>query len=216
MSHTTEIKLKELNLRALELSKDTRLYVLNKCRPRGEILMSVTRPNGREQTVTVPATWIPVDLTLQSRFQEILDSPDFRRAVARGFVVPVDADEAEKFCAENQLAITELDRILNRADGSSTFAQNVGSGSGKPVVSERMEEIRSQVGSTAVKDESGQGVSGSVMQTVARSNSDNEGSISDREALSMLMGMSLNNAELDYIVKNSQQSTIKDWAASKL
>lgn len=215
MSISNEVKLKELNLRALEMSNDTRLYVVNRCSPRGEILMSVTRPNGREQTVTVPATWIPIDLTLQSRRQELLDSPDFRRAVARGYVVPVDADEAEEFCANNSMAVTELSRILNRAGGSSTFAQNVES-SGQSVTDKRMEEIRGQVGSVSAKDETGKGVSGPVMQTVARSNHEGEGSINDREALSILMGMQLTAHEYTYIVKNSQQASIKEWAASKL
>lgn len=210
-------KIKQISLREVEGGKDTRLFVINNTQPRGELIITVNSAN-RSQVVTIPATWVPVDLSLQSRSSEIIGSPDFRRAVARNFIILLDGDAAEDYINENNLAQTEIDRVLNRAGGQNFLAQNqnmssnVGAGS-------RMKEILEANGSHAVP-EAGQKtqdtVSGAVLQVVTRCNSDGEERLDEREGLGMLMGMNLSKADLKYIANNSQQSQLKEFAASKL
>lgn len=205
-------QLKRITQRELELSDDTRLFVLNNAEPRGDILLTIPKDKGRDQMVVIPPTWIPIDLTMQCRREDILNSPDFRRVLARQFVIAIDPDEAEKFFDVNSSAKVELDRILGRAEGNNTLAQN-------SVVTARKEEILAQHGSHAVPEDgkkSEETVSGQVLQVVMRCNSDAGDKLDEKEALALLMGMRLNRVELEYITKNSHQSSIKEYAASML
>jgi hypothetical protein len=90
----------------------------------------------------------------------------------------------------------------------------------QPRGSNRSDTIRQQVGSQVASTADGTtdapAISGAVMQTITRSNSTGPNAMTEREALSVLMGTSLTRADYDYIVKNSQHATIKDWAASSL
>lgn len=204
-------KLKSLTQRDLETSDDTRLFVLNNTEPRGEILISVPKDKGRDQLIVVPPTWIPMDLTMQCRRDDILSSPDFRRGLARQFLIAVDPDSAERMLEENETARVEFNRIMGRADGANTLAQNSNS--------DRVAAIKAQHGSHAVpetgkKEETT--VSGQVLQVVMRCNSDAEDKLDEKEGLALLMGMQLTKAELTYITTNSQQASIKEFAASQL
>ena len=183
--------------------------MLNNAEPRGDILINVPKDRGRDQMIVVPPTWIPIDLTMQCKREDILDSPDFRRVLARQFIIAVDPDQAEEFFAQNQTATVELNRVLGRAGGNNTLAQNS--------VSTRLDEIKAQHGSHAVpevKDETT--VSGPVLQVINRCNTDGDDKLDEKEGLALLMGMKLTRGELEYITKNSQQSSIKEYAASNL
>ena len=204
-------QIKRLTQRDLEISSDTRLFVLNNAEPRGDILITISKDKGRDQLIVVPPTWIPMDLTMQCRREDILNSPDFRRVLARQFIIAVDPDQSEAFLAENITAQNELDRVLGRAGGANTLAQNS--------VTSRLSEIKSQHGSHAVPDagqHSDDTISGPVLQVISRCNTDGGDKLDEKEGLALLMGMRLSKAELAYIAKNAQQSNLKEFAASKL
>lgn len=206
-----------LSLRELEEQKDTSLFIINNTQPRGEIIFNVTTARGKDHTVIVPDTWIPFDLTTQAKKTEIIDSPDFRRAVSQRYLVPVSTGSADEFMNNSELGRNELDRVFNRAGGNNVVASNSTFTSAQQ---EKMAQIRSQSGGVTVASDvladSSEAISGAVIQIVNRSNLDGEDKMEIKEALSLLVGRKLNSKELDYIVKNSVNAEIKAFASKQL
>lgn len=210
----TLASINQLKLRDVEESKDTRLFVINNTQPRGEMLLTVTGNKGRSVIITIPSTWIPVDLSLQSRKSDILDSADFRRAVNRKFLILLDSVQAEDFVDNDATASAENNRILNHAGGNSLLAQNQ-----IEAPKARVDEIRQLAGTHAVPqagEANAAAISGGVLQVVARCNSSGDEALDEREGLGILMGMNLTQAELQYIANNSQKSQLKEFAATNL
>jgi FAD synthase len=201
-----------LSLRELEEQSDTSLFVVNNTQPRGEIIFNVTTGRGRDHTVIVPDTWIPFDLTTQAKKAEIVDSPDFRRAVSQKYLLVVSTKSADEFIEKSEHSQTELQRIFNKAGGQNNIAANsVGS-------TTKMQQIMQQSGGIAVAAEgtTGESISGAVIQIISRSNSEGDEKMDVKEAMSLLVGRSLNGKELDYIIKNSIHADIKAFASKKI
>lgn len=204
-----------LTLRELEEQKDTSLFVLNNTQPRGEIIFNVTTGRGRDHTVIVPDTWIPFDLSTQAKKTEIIDSPDFRRAVTQKYIIVVSTTSADAFMEANEHGRNELNRIFNKAGGNNAVAAN----SVMPNAQQtKMEQIRSQAGGVSVANDgnSAEQISGAVIQIINRSNSEGDDKMDVKEALSLLVGRKLNAKELDYIVKNSIHADIKAFASKQM
>lgn len=204
-----------LTLRELEEQKDTSLFVLNNTQPRGEIIFNVTTGRGRDHTVIVPDTWIPFDLSTQAKKTEIIDSPDFRRAVTQKYIIVVSTSSADAFMEANEHGRNELNRIFNKAGGNNAVAAN----SIMPTAQQsKMEQIRSQAGGVSVANDgnSAEQISGAVIQIINRSNSEGDDKMDVKEALSLLVGRKLNAKELDYIVKNSIHADIKAFASKQM
>lgn len=91
--------------------EDSRLFVLNRSNPAGNINFNVTDGSGGRIVITLPLTACPVDLSNFAEKEAILKNPDFRRLVARNFIVLVDNDQAYKFITEDDRGIKETRRI---------------------------------------------------------------------------------------------------------
>ena len=204
-----------LTLRELEEQTDTSLFVVNNTQPRGEIVFNVTTGRGRDHTVIVPDTWIPFDLTTQAKKSEIVDSPDFRRAVSQKYLLVASTKSADEFMEKNELASTEMSRIFNKAGGQNNIAANSGN-----AMTTKMSQIKQQSGGIAVAAETeaanGESISGAVVQIISRSNSEGDDKMDVKEAMSLLVGRQLNGKELDYIIKNSVHADIKAFASKKI
>lgn len=88
------------DLRRIDGSKDPSLWVLNTSdrqgtRPHGDILIEIPMPGGRNTVVTIPKTWIPIDLSTYARRDVILDSNDFAKAVRSMTLTLVSSEWAE-------------------------------------------------------------------------------------------------------------------------
>ena len=71
-----------------------RIYVLNTS---AKLLsIQIDTMAGKEFSVTIPNTWIPVDLTDQAKFRDIIESPSFNRAERLGKIKILDTAEAEQ------------------------------------------------------------------------------------------------------------------------
>ena len=71
-----------------------RIYVLNTS---AKLLsIQIDTMAGKEFSVTIPNTWIPVDLTDQAKFRDIIESPSFNRAERLGKIKILDTVEAEQ------------------------------------------------------------------------------------------------------------------------
>lgn len=209
-----------LNLRDLEDQTDTSLFVLNNTEPRGEIVFNVTVGRGRDYIVVVPDTWVPFDLTTQAKKSEILDSPDFRRAVTQKYLTVVSTKSADEFLRDNEYATAELHRVYNKAGGQNNIAANsdrpnsdrtnIGKNESK------LDQIRQSTAGIPAEQAVEESISGAVMQIVARSNSESEDRMDVKEAISLLMGRKLNSKELEYIMKASNQEALKAFASKQV
>ena len=90
---------------------DTRLFVLNRSNPAGNINFNVTDSAGERVVVTVPLTSSPVDLSNFVEKPSILRNPDFRRMVSKTAIVLIDNDEGEEFITKDPRGIAETKRI---------------------------------------------------------------------------------------------------------
>lgn len=104
-------KFKRLTVAQSEKSEDTQLFVINKSNPAGNVNFVVSDSNNNRTAVQVPITFIPMDLTLFAKKNDVLGDPNFRKLVARGFLHIVDTEDAEKFL-ETPKAKEELNKVL--------------------------------------------------------------------------------------------------------
>lgn len=68
---------------------------------RSIIVLAVPRPNGTGvDSVKIPVTWIPIDLTGQVPKRQLMQSSDFRRAVTGGALMLMEEEAADKIRKE--------------------------------------------------------------------------------------------------------------------
>ena len=92
---------------------DISLYVMNVVKPAGNINITVKGEDGSPQSVVLPKTFIPVDMTLFINRTNLLNNQVFRVLVVRGDVVIVHPEDAEKVIAAHPNAQKEQKRILS-------------------------------------------------------------------------------------------------------
>lgn len=63
---------------------------------RSIISMTIPRDQGGADTVKMPVTWLPVDLTGQVSKRQLLKGSEFRRAVTTGYIRLISEEEAMK------------------------------------------------------------------------------------------------------------------------
>lgn len=107
----------------LEKSNTGPVWVINKTQAadRALLVLSVPRTNGQGvDSVKIPVTFLPIDLTGQVAKRQLLNSGEFRRAVSTGYLELVDPSEAEKVmkqpgAREEMLRLAEADRAITAA-----------------------------------------------------------------------------------------------------
>lgn len=216
------VKLQPITLRQAELAEnESRLYVLNRSKEyieiteddpksdkRGEIVrkqpvaaninFTVTENNGTTNTLTIPATSIPIDLSNYAQRSQILPNPYFRRLVQRGYIVLVDNDEADRLFEENPRARAERDRIYGVIN-TDVDLSNVDYGGGADGnVAEKM----------------GVQASNPFIQTLVNRSKTEEAAdlISDMDARMH----NLTPADVEYVAKYAHNSQLKDFALDAL
>jgi hypothetical protein len=85
---------KEPNLDDLLKRKDP-IYVMNRSNnPRGNVTITMFRPDGHPFLVVVPKTWIPICVTDQVSHDAINNSSDFRRNLSNGMLKLLSVEDA--------------------------------------------------------------------------------------------------------------------------
>lgn len=104
----------------LEKTKGGPVWAINKTRgaSRSLLVLSVPKPQGGSDSVKIPVTYLPVDLTGQVPKGQLMASSDFRRAVTSGYLELIDEASANKIL-EGPGAAEEL-RRLREEDNSLT------------------------------------------------------------------------------------------------
>src|SRR3989337_2296816 len=90
-----------------ELEKSTigMVYVINRTsgRERSDIVFSVPGLNGGQgESILVPSTWVPVDLTVSATRQQLINSVAFRRMVHAGHLEIIDDASAERMLSTEE------------------------------------------------------------------------------------------------------------------
>ena len=111
----TKLKTLELTSYLAKYGEDpvAQLYVLNRTNPRGNIVFNCLGDLNRPITVTVMATFIPIDLTAQVPRTKLLDSPALRRMLSRGDLVICDNEDVAALFESSSRAKEEFDRLHN-------------------------------------------------------------------------------------------------------
>ena len=194
--------LKLLTISQSEKSDDSQLFVLNRIKPRGNINITVTL-DGERRTVTIPIASCPIDITTMTTKKSMLSSPEFRRLHARGFIQIASTESAEELFMTDKKAQAELNRVYDA----------LGTGDLGGVTPMIPEDSGVHVDNSTINDAEN-AVSPLVLSVVTRASGDEnvEGLIQDLEAQMDVIA----NDELQYIVSNSTNSTLKEWASLAL
>lgn len=115
-------KAKALNFRDLEEKKTGAIWVLNtsKGEGRSEVMFTVAKVNGRDHdTVVIPITWLPIDLTQQVTRKQLMESSDFRKGIVQGNLTLV-ADETAQTLHNSEGATEEAKRLQVKMSDFST------------------------------------------------------------------------------------------------
>ena len=115
--YTAGHKLRRLEIGELEKSPDAGpVWVLNSSRGdrRGDVVLTVARSVGiGSDTVVVPSTWIPLDLTMAVARSQLLKDNQFRQALMHDLLTLVSPEDAQKVFAEDEAAVDERKRLSN-------------------------------------------------------------------------------------------------------
>ena len=118
-----------IELSDLETQETGKVFVLNtsKGKERGDVILVAGRVSGDSgaDTVVIPATWIPIELTTICPLQQLVQSNNLRTTVSRGQLRLLDADDCIEFLRNNEQAQAEMKR-LNRYDVVTTGGYSIG------------------------------------------------------------------------------------------
>lgn len=106
-------KMRKMTVGQAENHSGQELYVMNNVRPSGNLNLNVTDQDGTRVTVVIPATAIPVDMSLFVGKKELLANRDFRRLHAKDSIFIVHPDDAALAIESNPRAKAELKRLLS-------------------------------------------------------------------------------------------------------
>lgn len=111
------MKLRGYTIAELEKNPDSGpVFVVNRTAgvKRGDVFLTVARPNGNgSDSVNIPSTWIPVDLTSVIKRSQLLNDNNFRQAVTVGMLQLVHPDDAASLFNDSKEARQEFQRIAN-------------------------------------------------------------------------------------------------------
>ncbi len=113
MTISKKVKLSLITIPQAEKNGDSRLFVLNRSNPSGNVNITATGDDGQKTTVVIPTTFIPFDMSYHIGKERLLATPAFRKLVAAGFIALVDPEEAAKFIESSDKAQAEQKRLLS-------------------------------------------------------------------------------------------------------
>ena len=184
---------------------DLCLYVMNVVKPGGNINLTAKGEDGQMQSVVIPKTFIPVDMTLFINRSNLLNNQIFRQLVVRGDVVIVHPDDAEKAIEAHPNAKKEQKRILS---SNTDYDINSGGQSGGYI------EMKDTGGSLQQRVESdASNISPFAAGIVSRAASEDVADLmmdieANRDTLS--------TDDLEFIATNVEDATLKQFIVDQL
>lgn len=195
-----------ISVRDLEKQDKGGIFVLNQTKgiERGRIVFSVPKQNGMgSDTVLIPATFIPIDLTDQVSRKQLLESSEFRKTVNSRKIEVISEEEYEKLMKEPE-AREELDRLYNQQQIYMNTVQSLDNilDRKESIVDPALESTQPGVPQNQPKQEAkveNENVSPAVIQVVAFLEEEKD----ESAAISTLRGLGeLNEEDYTYVLKN--------------
>jgi hypothetical protein len=167
------------------------LYVVNSSSPKGNITFEVSDGMGGKQSILIPTTWVPIDLTTQGQKASVLSSPQFRRLLAAGLLKIPSAGHIKSLQAKSGYA-QESAKAYNNLAATEGFFQGEMSPAARAVVE-------------------GEKTSGFILSLVASEDVD------ESEVLNTLTLREdeLTEDDVKYLLNNSKHAKVKAWAAER-
>jgi len=136
-------KFKTVSINELEKSTKGPVWVLNQTtgKSKGDVIFICSKLSGSgTDTIKVPMTFIPINLTEQVTRRQLVESSEFRRSISIGLLTAIDIESAEKLLRQpgvseekrrlmNEKMLIEPDTAreevhMHMADGSSEPDEN--------------------------------------------------------------------------------------------
>ncbi len=184
-----------LTLGQLEKSESSSVWVLNNTEPKGNVNITMNDGQGASLVVTVPVTWIPIDLTTQATKTALINSPHFRRMLSINALLLVGDDQAEITMAAAN-AQKEAGRVYSRVlDLAGAIDVNT-----MPAAAAK------------ASTESSGNISGMAMQLAMATDLDED------QVMTTLQGnaSSMSDQDMQYLAENSRFPRVKEYAAAHL
>lgn len=190
---------------AIGRKDDISLYVMNVVKPGGNINLTVKGEDGTPQSVVIPKTFIPVDMSLFINRSNLLNNQVFRVLVVRGDIAIVHPEDAEIAIAGHPNAQKEQKRILS----SNTDYDIAGGGQTSTHI-----EMRDTGGSLTQRVESNaSNISPFAAGIVSRASSE--------DVADLMMDIeanrdSLTTDDLEFIATSVEDATLKQFIIDQL
>lgn len=176
--------------------KSGKVFVLNKSKPKGDVLITFVQPGtGQQFVATIPKTWIPIAVSDNVPLNVLDASIDFRSYLKSHMLSLVPREEAEKIL-ESTDAKEEIERIY-----TSKYAE--GSKKKKHVESEDNDEDDEVDVQDFIQSENLQ------VKDILERNQSNKASVTLNELRSIEEELSA--SDLEFIIKKTE-GKIRSWS----
>jgi len=204
-----------MTIRDLEKSKDGGVFVLNKTSgiEKGRIVFPVPKSNGvGSDTVLIPSTFIPIDLTEQVSRKQLTESSEFRKCVNSRRVELISEEEYNRLMKQEG-ADDERDRLYNAQQAYMNTVQSLdniidrGNEVVDPAITEANRSSKSrQDQAHASLSEDGEQITPAVLQIVGslEDEKDEMAAISTLRSLGELM-----EADYRYVLKHADKTFVQ-------
>ena len=104
---------------ALQRENDVELYVMNRTKPAGNINLTILGEDGTPQSIVIPKTFVPIDMSLFAPRANLLKNKHFRQLCQLGQIAIAHPEDAAAAIEASPKAKQEIQRVLNmNAHGS--------------------------------------------------------------------------------------------------
>jgi len=204
-----------IKLRDLESNDSNSVFVLNNTKgsTRGQVIFGVPKATGVGlDTVVIPATFIPVELTEQVSKHQLLASSEFRNALAKGLIVAIKDEWAIEYL-QSQDAMEEIERLSNAKEYQRNVMTVTKTDDIEIQGGEQMERLAVASGTENMIDDFGKinGVNATVVQIVEmlKDSKDQKGTIASLRAAG-----ELEKEDYRYVMGNAPKefTDVINWA----
>lgn len=183
----------------------------------GNLAITVTA-NGTQQSLVIPATWIPLNLSEEIGTEFIIKEPNFRRELQIGRLTLHDSAECKEFmkdpdAQQEYMRIREMQSDVENTINSSieVFSERL-TQSDQPTMEIASNRIQSEEQAQSANAPGSVGVLTLVVQTL------NDDDTTDAQKMNTLRTNQdqLSDVDLKYIVKKSSNQNLQGWARNLL
>lgn len=194
------------------LRHDCEVYVRNMTKPRGNVVLNITLPNGKNQVVKIPKTFLPINLSEHAAPDVLGGSHDLKSYIRKGILDLIWPPKAEADLNTEE-ARDEM-RRLNISDFSQ-MSKWTSKRQSEALDTERNAELLRASTKFDVAAQEAQTISPRVMQLVENYKSDD---MSAKELLVELRAIDsdLTATDCSYLIANGPEGQVRELAQKVL